>query len=158
MATSPQLWSELLATFHKDLPLTTQLHKLLLQERSALENRDYDNIKTLLADKNSLVENLKQHAHTRMHALQAAGLADETATLNAAEQESPIVAKAWRQLAQQWDECQHLNAVNERILQRTRLVVNQTLDLLRGANQQNRLYDPKGMANNNSTGRSITSA
>ncbi|MCR8921406.1 flagellar protein FlgN [Dasania sp. GY-MA-18] len=158
MATTPQLWSELQATFHKDLPLTSQLHTLLLQERSALESRDYDNIKALLATKNSLVNSLKQQANTRMHALQAAGLQDEASTLKAAEQEAPIVAKAWRQLAQQWDECQHLNAVNERILQRTRLVVTQTLDLLRGANQQNRLYDPKGMANNNSSGRSITSA
>lgn len=158
MATSPQLWSELQSTFQKDLPQTVQLHKLLIEERTALESRDYETFQALLKNKNTLIAGLKQHAGTRMHALQAAGLQDEKNTLIAAEKEAPSVAKAWRQLAKQWDECQHLNAVNERILQRTRLVVTQTLDLIRGNNGANRLYDGKGRSNNSALGRTITSA
>lgn len=158
MASSPLLWSELQSTFQKDLPITVQLLKLLKQERTALENRDYDNFQQLLKTKNGMIKQLKQHADNRSHALQAAGLNDEEHTLSTAEQEAPIVARSWRQLAKQWDECQQLNAVNERILQRTKLVVSQTLDLIRGANNQQKLYDTKGITNNQAMGRSITSA
>jgi flagellar biosynthesis/type III secretory pathway chaperone len=158
MTTSPQLWSELQSTFLKDLPATVELHKTLELERSALENRDYDNFQSLLASKKALITQLKQHADNRMHALQAAGFHDEATTLAAAEIEAPLIASSWQQLAQQWQQCQHLNAVNERILQRTQLVVSQTLDILRGANSSNRLYNTKGMASNSATGRTITSA
>jgi flagellar biosynthesis protein FlgN len=158
MASSPQLWSELQTTFQKDLPLTVKLLQLLKQERTALEDRDYENLQALLKDKNTIIATLKKHADSRTHALQSAGLPDEETTLNHAEKEAPIVAKAWRQLAKQWDECQHLNSVNERVLQRTKMVVSQTLDLIRGVNNQQKLYDTKGMSNNLSTGRSITSA
>lgn len=158
MATSPQLWTELQSTFHKDLPTTAQLLKLLEQERLALESRDYDVFQQLLDEKKHLITQLKTNANSRIHALQAAGLSDEKAALTAASQEAPIVAKAWQQLAEQWSDCQHLSAVNERIMQRTRLVVSQTLDILRGVTQQNKLYDLKGIASNKSIGRSITSA
>ncbi|MGK0441350.1 MAG: flagella synthesis protein FlgN [Pseudohongiellaceae bacterium] len=158
MASSPQLWSELQTTFQKDIPLTVKLLTLLQQEREALENRDYENLNKLLKDKNTIITSLKKHADSRTHALQSAGLQDEQTTLNHAEKESPPVAKAWRQLAKQWDECQHLNAVNERVLKRTKMVVSQTLDLIRGANNQQKLYDPKGMSSSLATGRSITSA
>ena len=158
MATSPQLWAELQSTFQKDLPQTVKLHQLLLQERNALENRQYDNVQTILKEKNQLLSSLKKNADSRSHAFQAAGLSDEQSTLAAAEQEAPIVARAWRQLAKQWQECQQLNAVNERIVQRTKLVVTQTLDIIRGASNQQKLYDTKGMPDNISTGRSITSA
>lgn len=158
MATSQQLWAELQSTFQKDLPLTVKLHQLLQQERSALESRQYDDFQALLKQKNQLLSTLKKSADHRSHAFQAAGLTDEESTLAAAEREAPIVARAWRQLAKQWDECQHLNAVNERIVQRTKMVVSQTLDLIRGANNQQKLYDTKGMPDNISTGRSITSA
>lgn len=155
---STQLWSEIQATFKKDLPATVALYKLLTQERSALENRDYDALKDVTKNKMLLINALKNNANTRMHALQTAGFKDEKTTLEAAEQQAPIVAKSWRQLAKQWAECQHLNTVNEHIVQRTRLVVNQTLDLLRGANNQNRLYNTKGMTDSGGTGRTISNA
>ena len=158
MTTSAQLWSELQSTFLKDLPATVQLNQILDQERSALESRDYDNFQSLLTTKKALINQLKQHADSRMHALQAAGFDDEATTLAAAEIAAPVIARSWQQLAQQWQQCQHLNAVNERILQRTQLVVSQTLDILRGANSSNRLYDTKGITNNSATGRTITSA
>lgn len=158
MATSPQLWAELQSTFHKDLPVSLKLYKVLEQERSALESRDYDAFQQLLSHKKQLIAQLKNNANTRIHALHAAGFNDEHTALATASQEAPAVAKAWNQLSDQWKECQHLNAVNEKVMQRTRLVVSQTLDLLRGATNQNKLYDPKGMASNSAMGRTITSA
>lgn len=158
MATSPQMWAEIQSTFQKDLPITVKLQKLLNQERTALENREYDDFQLRIKAKNQLVNELKKHADARIHALQAAGLTNEEEALAAAELEAPIVARSWRQLAKQWEDCQHHNAVNERIVQRTKLVVSQTLDLIRGVTQQQKLYDTKGMPDNIATGRSITSA
>jgi flagella synthesis protein FlgN len=160
MTTPPQLWAELQSTFQKDLPATTELLSLLEQERSALETRDYDVFQQLLDNKKRLLAQLRNNSNTRTHALQAAGfnVNDEASALAIASKEAPATAKAWNNLSDQWKDCQHLNAVNERVMQRTKLVVSQTLSLLRGVTDQDKLYDPKGMASNSSTGRTITSA
>ncbi|MFT5693563.1 MAG: flagella synthesis protein FlgN [Oceanicoccus sp.] len=152
------LWAELRTVFNKDIPVTTQLLTLLQDERTALETRNYDEFQDIIGKKQTLLETLESHARIRQQLLQNAGFNDEGTTLEAADQQAPIVAKAWRLLGEQWSKCQELNEINEQITSRTRLVVSQTLDLLRGQNTKEKLYDGKGNTNNSSLGRSITSA
>jgi flagellar biosynthesis protein FlgN len=152
------LWAELGHTFEQDIPATEELLELLQHERKALEERNYDGFQQLMSSKQGLLSQLEQHAATRQRLLQQAGFNDEPSTLMAAEQQSPKVAKAWRKLGKQWAQCQELNEINDRIGQRTRLVVGQILDLLRGQNGQERLYTGKGSTSTRSGGRRITSA
>jgi flagellar biosynthesis/type III secretory pathway chaperone len=77
--------------------------------------------------------------------------------LEAAKQQAPVVSKAWSQLADIWQQCQEMNAVNERIAQRSRLVVNQLLDTLRG-DQQQKIYTANGDTQQSGLGRRISSA
>ncbi len=128
------------------------------EERKALEKRDYDHFQQILTDKQPLLERLENHAHTRRELVQAAGFSDEPSTLSAADRQAPAVARVWRQLGEQWQTCQELNAVNERIAQRTRLVVGQILDLLRGTAGDTKLYDSKGGTRHAGGGHKITNA
>lgn len=152
------LWTELHTVFNKDIPATAQLLTLLQNERKALETRNYEEFQDIIGKKQSLLTSLENHSQIRQQLLQNAGFKDEAATLKAADQHAPIVANAWRLLGEQWASCQELNEINERIASRTRLVVSQILDLLRGQNTKEKLYDGKGNTNNSSAGRSITSA
>lgn len=152
------LWAELRTIFNKDIPATAQLLTLLQNERKALEIRNYDEFQDIIGKKQALLATLENHAKIRQQILQNAGFNDEATTLKAADQQAPTVAKAWRLLGEQWANCQELNEINERIANRTRLVVSQILDLLRGQNTKEKLYDGKGNTNNSSAGRSITSA
>ncbi|ARN73068.1 flagella synthesis protein FlgN [Oceanicoccus sagamiensis] len=152
------LWTELEATFKHDIPATSKLLDLLQRERKALEERNYDEFQKIIGQKQQLLTILEFHANTRQQLLTAAGYTDEPSTLVAADQQAPLVAKAWRKLADEWRQCQELNEINERIAKRTRLVVGQILDLLRGSNSKNKLYTSKGDATAPSGGRAITSA
>jgi flagella synthesis protein FlgN len=152
------LWEQLRTVFDKDIPATTQLLTLLQNERKALETRNYDEFQDIIGKKQTLLAALESNTRIRQQLLQKAGFNDEATTLKAADQQAPSVAKAWRDLGTQWASCQELNEINERIASRTRLVVSQILDLLRGQNSREKLYDGKGNTNNSSAGRSITSA
>lgn len=152
------LWTALQSTFDKDLPVTTSLLDLLQRERKALEERDYDTFRDILADKQHCLSTLESHARSRQQSLQKAGLDDEKSTLALAEAQAPTVARTWRQLSEQWQQCQRLNEVNERIAKRTRLVVSQMLDLLRGNTGATRIYDSKGGTRSGGGGNTITSA
>ena len=155
---NPKLWSELQGTFIADLKTTRLLQGTLKKERSTLETRQYDQLEAIIALKAQLLEKLQQQILIRQQLFQTAGFHQESDALEAAKAEAPAVAKAWQQIAEQWKSCQELSVINERIVQRTKQVVGQTLDLLRGQQGQQKLYDPSGETQSGQLGRSITSA
>jgi flagella synthesis protein FlgN len=152
------LWQNLEATLQHDLPVTSELLTLLERERKALENRDYTEFEKILNPKKQLLLQLEQHATLRQQLLQQAGFTDESTTIIELREQAPTVADAWQELATLWRSCQQLNEVNERIAKRTRMVVGQILDTIRGQNNQTRLYTSKGDAQTSASTRSITSA
>lgn len=152
------LWAELNATFELDIHTTKMLLELLKNERKALETRNYDDYQQTISAKQSLLAQLEDHSNSRQQLLHQAGFSDEATILSVADQQAPIVADAWRKLGEQWQRCQQLNEINDRIAQRTKLVVAQTLDLLRGQTGQTRLYTGKGNTSSATGGRTITSA
>ena len=160
MTPSPDstLWSDIEATFGHDIRATAKLLDLLQRERKALEQRNYEEFQNIIGQKQPLLGILEYHANTRQQLLTAAGYDNEQATLDAADIQAPAVAKAWRKLADEWKQCQNLNEVNERIAKRTRLVVNQMLDVLHGQNSRNKLYTSSGDAKTTTAGRPISSA
>ena len=160
MTPSPNstLWSEIETTFEHDIPATAKLLDLLQRERKALEQRNYEEFQNIIDQKQPMLTILECHSNTRQQLLTAAGYHDEQATLDAADVQAPAVAKAWRKLADEWKQCQNLNEVNERIAKRTRLVVNQMLDVLHGQNSRNKLYTSSGDAKTTTAGRPISSA
>lgn len=154
----PSLWRQLHATLEQDIPVTNELLQVLDKERESLEQRNYEQFKAILIEKQALLSALEKHAAHRQQLLQEAGYQDETSSLDAAEIQAPVVARAWRKLAGQWQRCQELNEINERIARRTRLVVGQMLDMLRGTTGATRVYDNKGGTRSSGGGNTITNA
>jgi flagella synthesis protein FlgN len=158
MTISREFWLDLRTSFEKDFSINQQLLELLNREREALENRDYGTFQKIISDKLPLLKLLEQHSSSRQKQFKESGFNSEEEALMAAEQQAPEIAKLWRQLGEQWQQCQQLNQVNEKVAQRTKLVVGKLLDILRGENSQNKIYTPKGDTIGSATGRTITSA
>lgn len=152
------LWAALEDTFQQDIPATDQLLDLLERERKSLEQRKYEDLQDIIQRKQTLLALLENHAVSRQQLLTEAGYSDEASTLLEADQQAPAVAKSWRSLGDKWTRCQELNEINGRIAKRTRLVVGQVLDLIRGQQGEARLYTGKGNTSSNGGGRTITSA
>jgi flagellar biosynthesis/type III secretory pathway chaperone len=157
MAQHPTDWSQLDQSLHHDAGLTAQLLDLLEQERRALESRHYQHFDQLLGDKQRLVGELEQGAETRRQWLAAHGFADDAAALARAQAEAPEVGERWRAAAAQWRECQRANDLNEQICRRTRIVVEQVLDILHGQPGQSSTYDASGLSQRPHSRRTITS-
>ena len=152
------LWDNLQATLTTDLANTAELVSLLERERKALETRDYADFEQIISPKKHLLEQIEQQADIRQQLLHQAGFTDESTTLIEAKEHAPAVADDWHALAKLWRSCQHLNETNELIAKRKHRVVGQILDVIRGKNQQTRLYTSKGNAQTSASSRSITSA
>lgn len=151
------LWRAIQASFIEDLKACRHLKTLFQQERSALELRDYEQFKALGEAKAPPLQQLQTRIGQRQQLWLQAGFSSEEQALKAAEQQAPSVAKAWRQLSEQWQECQQLNSINEQLMHRTRLAVTQTLDILRGSGN-NRTYDTHGSTQQAAASRCIASA
>lgn len=156
--TKQTLWQNLDQSFQQDMAATRELALILKKERTALEERNYEAFQKFIAAKNPLITQLEEHHVRRQKMLAAAGIADENAALELVKREQAPVAERWLQLAAQWQECQRLNEINDRIAQRTRLVVGQILGLLRGQSGQTPLYTNQGSTTASAPGRTITSA
>lgn len=158
MTVNPSDWQQLYTSFEQDLATTQQLHTRLEQERKALESRDYDQFQKIIGEKQTLLALLESHVKRRQQWLTKAGFSDDRQALEAARQQAPNVANLWLKLEQQWQQCQQLNEVNERIAKRTKIVVGQILDVLRGKANQPHLYTEKGNTQISGEGRTISNA
>jgi flagellar biosynthesis/type III secretory pathway chaperone len=158
MSPTPHDWSLLHQLLQRDTTTSEQLHNLLLEERKALESRDYATFATLVTPKTQLVKQLEQNLTVRRQHLRQMGLNTDLDALQAARTSAPAVATCWESAAALWENCQNASQVNDQICQRTRLVVERTLDVLRGEHSQGATYNASGAAERSGSGRTISSA
>ena len=158
MSSNANSWSALDPQLQQDIDTSRQLLDTLAAERRLLETRDYDQIETLIAHKLELIGALERNAAARLQWLQQHGFANEADALAAARQQAPATARLWHDAAEVWRECQTANQINEQVCRRTRLVVENLLDILRGSGNQSSTYDAKGLARRSQTGRTISNA
>ena len=151
-------WSELDQSLQHDFSLGQQLRDVLEQERQTLENRQYEQFEQLLQGKQQLLAQLEQGGNARRQWLAKRGFADDASALRLVKLQAPAVAEQWQAAAEQWRDCQHANQVNEQICNRTRVVVERVLDILRGQPGQGSTYDAKGISKHMFNGRTISNA
>ena len=151
-------WSLLTQLLERDSSLSSQLLTILQEERTALEQRDYPRFDALLINKSALVEQLERHLAVRQQHLQQMGFSSDTEALDVARSQFPSVAQVWEGAATLWQSCQQANQINDQISRRTRVVVEQVLDALRGQQSQSTTYDAAGNANRSNSGRTISNA
>lgn len=158
MSPTPHDWSLLNQLLQRDIANSEQLLNLLLEERKALESRDYGVFETLVAPKQQSVKQLEQNLTVRRQHLRQMGFNNDLDALQAARVQATTVATCWESAAALWEDCQNASQVNEQICRRTRLVVERVLDVLRGQHSQGATYDASGAAERSGRGRTISSA
>lgn len=151
-------WSLFDYALQQDIAHSEQLLSILLQERQALEAREYTDFENLIAQKKNLVEQLENNALQRKRWLSQHGMADDFVALDTAKQQAPAIVDRWQAAAIVWRECQAANQVNEQICRRTRLVVENVLNILRGQNAPAATYNANGYSQNSPDGRTISNA
>lgn len=151
-------WSALDNSLQHAGALALDLQTVLIQERQALEQRDYHRFDQLLDDKQRLVGELEQNTAARRQWLAAHGLNDDAESLAQVQLRAPAVAARWRDSAEHWRVCRELTQINEQVCNRTRAVVERVLDILQGQPTQGATYDARGQAQRQQSGRTITSA
>lgn len=151
-------WSLFDYALQQDIAHSEELLSVLVQERQALEAREYTDFENLITQKKNLIEQLENNATQRKRWLSQHGMADDFAALDIAKHQAPDVVTRWEAAAAVWRECQTANQVNEQICRRTRLVVENVLNILRGENASSPTYDAKGNSRNAQSGRTISSA
>lgn len=158
MTTLGSQWQQLQQLLQNDLNITDEMLLLLGNERTALETRNYEQFQQLVEQKLTLVRQLESNSTARQAVLRTAGFSTDRNALENARLLAPQIAEQWQQLIVRWQQCQNLNTVNERIAKRTKLVVSQVLEILRGQNNRQRLYNATGAATESGNGHTITSA
>ena len=151
-------WSELDRSLQHDAQLSREVLEVMERERLSLEQRQYEHFEQLLGEKQRLIAALEQGAQARRRWLSSLGFANDAGALDAAREQAPEVADSWHAAAELWRECQRANQINEQICQRTRVVVERVLDILRGQPGQGATYDAKGVPRHQESGRTITNA
>lgn len=151
-------WSQLDRSLQRDTQLSREVLEVMERERESLEQRQYEQFEQLLGEKQRLIAALEQSSQARRRWLGGMGFADDARALEAAREQAPEVADSWHQAAELWRECQRANQINEQICQRTRVVVERVLDILRGQPGQGATYDAKGVPHHQDSGRTITNA
>ena len=151
-------WQVLHDLITRDIELSEQCLQLLNEERSALDSRDYTRFQQILSEKQPLLALLEQHSRDRSQQLADLGLTSDADALQTLQQQAPETARQWQQLTTLWQQCQEQNQRNSKAVQRTRLVVDQLLGILRGQQTAAPTYDQQGTTHSGGSGRSIGSA
>lgn len=142
-----------------DIHNANELLKLLESEKSALELRQHESLKSLISEKKQIIATLEQNATGRQQILKQLGKADKPENWRELINNFGL-NQTWLELEQCLKRCDELNQINERIISRTQQSVGRLLDIFRGQFGQTGIYNEKGSKHNrgNSLSRSITTA
>ncbi len=136
-----------------------QINELIKLERSALEQQDHDNLKTLSEQKIKLSEKIEKRHQERTQYLQLHGYQANSSNswrevIKQLSQLSHVpLLQLWDEVHKQLLDCQKLMSVNEKIIVGMQNNVHQYLDLLRGETSATKTYSAKTYSAN---GRSIS--
>mgnify|MGYP001317998324 CR=1 FL=1 len=160
-ANSPDLVMQ--ALIGADLQCTSDLDDLLQQERTALRDRNVEQLTQLLDRKSELLSNLQQNSQQRSEVLKRTGFSVDAEGMGAFfTAQQPETAnrcrEQWSQLEKQLERCNFLNEVNAKIAHRSQLTTNHILGILTGASQSLELYSAHGTSSDSKEKQSIAKA
>src|SRR5690606_26037186 len=142
--------TELQKILEKDRTQLDALAALLSEEKTCLENRDLEQLNTLLQQKQTLIASLERDDRARRQLLIKAGLPDNQTSLPqlrallAGNAEYQPLAELIESIEMRLQHCRDLTETNAIIVHRSRLNTQRTLSILRGPDALNNLYTSHG--------------
>lgn len=155
---------KLASVFSRQLDGLKNMLYILQQEYAALENNDRKAFDKAVGDKQLQVHALENLDLELKPVLDMTGGSYEKGSIDRlinTLDNTPIkeqLATTWEQLIDALNQCQEQNKINQRIIDASRINIQQTLDILLGENSMPKLYSPSGKQSTASSGHSIAVA
>lgn len=151
------------ASLHDAALLLDQLHELLQDERQSLTASDAQKTQSLLQQKTQLLQQLDQNNRQRSELLTTRGFATDEEGVQAflasfPPQESQAYSVQWQSLQQKLEQCKEENLINGKVIHRSRRQVDTLLNMLRGRENNHRIYTGSGEAKPVHSGRPLAKA
>jgi flagella synthesis protein FlgN len=146
-----------------DLQCTHDLIDLLKQERTALRDRNVDQLTELLSLKTDLLGRLGQSCSQRSALLTQEGFSLDGEGMRAffstrQPELSKRLVESWSQLEQELEQCNALNEINAKIAHRSQLTATHILGILTGSSQHLELYSARGIPSDSKERQTIAKA
>ena len=140
-----------------------ELIALLHEERTAMEARDTATMQVILPQKSRLLEQLQRHAKTRADILVGQGLTPDESGLKhylqqTLDESQADAIQAWETLKAKLEECKQENAINAKIIHRSKHHLDQLIDIIKGQQGQSLLYSEKGVTRSSENQQPIAKA
>lgn len=131
----------------QDSAALAQLKQLLTRERGLLEQRQQDGLQEIIEQKSSVVDQLNNSAKMRNQILTTLGLPTNASGWDTFLQRNTATLPLrddWKNLVNEFEECQKMNDVNGKMIARSQQTLNHLLNLLRGKVAAPSLYTAQG--------------
>ncbi|MBE8717628.1 flagella synthesis protein FlgN [Cellvibrio polysaccharolyticus] len=142
-----------------DINTSETLIALMNHERELLEQRQHEGLGEVIEQKNQLLSQLGENALQRQALLQSLGLQADAEGWETLLSTHPALTESrepWKKLTQLFTECQRLNEINGKMINRSRQTLGNLLNLLRGQAAGPKLYNQSGVASGNGGSHSVT--
>ena len=149
---------------HEDLSCSRKLLALMEQESAATQSRNFDILEKLVNEKNRLLIQIKHNADRRYQLLTTNGKkADEAQWLNFLNglenaADNHALTDQWKEIQQNIENCQAINNINGKVIQRGIKCHEQLIRLMRGNNPKTGLYNAQGKKQVIASGASFVEA
>lgn len=141
----------------------TTLNELLDAEYQALQQREVEQLQTLVENKTAVLLQLEENNQTRNQYFSAAGITPDKTGLTdyqtrLTEAEALSFKAHWSELEQILRQVNDKNKRNEIVITRNSRNLEQLMNILRGQNQKNTLYNQSGGKGNYAAQNSLGKA
>lgn len=119
------------------------LHDILNSEQNALEQRDFEELKGIVSEKNNLVKVINSE---QIPAIINQGNVSQLSFKDVQKHclSSAELSEPWGRLMAVVDQCRYKNEVNSRIVELVTQSTKRTFNLIKGFDPSNNIYDAKG--------------
>lgn len=148
-AANPQEAKQVSAQLNKGITLFQTLKEILARERKHLEERDFESFQAGTPEKASCLADINSHEGEFNHLLESLHIELGDKTLDRliekyAHYQETVFTETALQYRSLLGECDELNTINGRIIQRSQLNAKHLLDLIKGAVKQEQTYTRSG--------------
>jgi len=136
------------------------LADILDKEKACLSASDVRALQTLTTEKNQVLEQVRERAKRKIHALVAMGYKPESGAPSRFIQSAGMTElfDLWKRADEQMRQCQALNQHNGRVMGHLQKRLSRLTDIFRGATGQQKLYGQQGQQTSVSSRTMLASA
>ncbi len=130
----------------QDIRQLITMASLLSKEQQLLSTSDMQELQSVTEQKNSLLEQIRERAKLKIHALVALGFRPDSGTPSSFIAAAGLseLHRLWQQAEQHLKQCQQLNQNNGRVMTHMQKRLARLSDIVRGASSQQKLYGAGG--------------